>query len=301
MAKILYFTDLHIKGKTPESRIGDYQADLLKKVHEIVTIANAHDAVAVCGGDFFDAHDISVHVGDRFIEAFSELKHGLYTTLGSHDVQGYNYDLKTTTVSHFFKHCQWFKPLISLELGNFIFDGYNHTKGLENKVLTEGLYHKHTGKKTVAIPHMMFIDVKSGFFDCVPFKTLKTNYDYIFTSHNHKPYGIIKHKKTTFISIGSLGRCSVDDKHNPQVLLFDTDTGEHEKIELKCAISYAELFKWEEIQANKEIDAKLKEFIAKIQSTTLQSLKIEDIVKQVALEQKVDDSVVDEIMGRIGA
>ena len=84
--KILFFTDVHIKGKNPESRIDNYLDALIKKLVFVFDYAktNNYDLI-LCGGDLFDSANVSDSIKNVLLPIFKLNTIPLYTIIGSHD------------------------------------------------------------------------------------------------------------------------------------------------------------------------------------------------------------------------
>jgi len=90
---VLVLTDLHLSSARPAGRIGDYAADVDKKLEEVVEIANTYSAEAVlCAGDLFHKPDVSFSAVSRFLSFLEKLSRRFITIAGSHDLFGNNLD-----------------------------------------------------------------------------------------------------------------------------------------------------------------------------------------------------------------
>lgn len=95
--KILYWTDPHILGRNPGSRIDNYPEALHKKVLEMEHVCRAERPTAmVIGGDLYDQPRIADSIKTRYNKIFRRITKKLgipiYLVPGNHDLFGYSMD-----------------------------------------------------------------------------------------------------------------------------------------------------------------------------------------------------------------
>lgn len=85
--KFLVIGDVHLKVKSPASRIDDYYRALMLKLIQIVKIAESgeYDAV-IFTGDFFHTQSSSFNLVYKFRQLLREFKIPIYGVIGNHDV-----------------------------------------------------------------------------------------------------------------------------------------------------------------------------------------------------------------------
>lgn len=90
--KILFYTDPHAADQTPRSRTESYKEDILRKLEEIVRLANEHQVdFLVNGADTFDRKSpwrVSHRIVREIAAIFKEFEHPHrhLTVIGTHDV-----------------------------------------------------------------------------------------------------------------------------------------------------------------------------------------------------------------------
>ena len=101
--RILFFTDVHLRAKTPARRIGNFEADVLNKLVYALVEAQRHgvDAI-VCGSDLFDLANPSVRLASSLMRLIASSKIQWLHVLGNHDTFGHNPDAYDTGVLGFF-------------------------------------------------------------------------------------------------------------------------------------------------------------------------------------------------------
>lgn len=89
--KLLYVTDTHIRGTTPQHRLDDFPRTLLAKLTEVVDLARRHQVTAILhGGDLFDRPDVAPSVAREFLAPLRAAPCPIYGIAGNHDVFGHN-------------------------------------------------------------------------------------------------------------------------------------------------------------------------------------------------------------------
>lgn len=301
--KFLFFTDIHVRGTTPENRNGDFKSDLLTKFKESVQIGIDKSVdFFVSGGDFTDAFNTSEHVIDEFIDVIEASGKPFYEVIGNHSTVGHNPDIKTTILQHYFRRCSFFKHLTTLELDKVIIYGFDYYHTIESDMKSKGLFVPETNKYKIGIPHAFIHNKKlPEKANAILPEEIKTNLDLILITHDHSEWGIKKVGNTTYVSIGALARISaheLDWKRHPKVLIFDDNTLTWEIIELKSARPCEGLFKLEQIQQKKNTEAQITAFFEGIKNTKIDKTNVEDIINQIIIEKNVDESVSKAIFER---
>lgn len=89
--KLLFVTDTHIRGTSPQHRLDDFPAVLRAKLAEVVALARQHAVQAILhGGDLFDRPDVAPSVAREFLGPLREAPCPIYGIAGNHDIFGHN-------------------------------------------------------------------------------------------------------------------------------------------------------------------------------------------------------------------
>ena len=109
--KFIYFSDSHIKGKTPRYRTGDYFQDIKAKIIEVLKLAVDYNCDTIfCGGDLFDSPLVSLNICDEIIDLIEDCGIDFYCVTGNHDEIGHNPNLSGQTIlGHLFKRTKYVK------------------------------------------------------------------------------------------------------------------------------------------------------------------------------------------------
>ena len=307
--KILYCTDLHIKGKNPCNRLDNYYESCLSKLDEIISIANKNKCEFVlCGGDVFDSPNVSNTVIDDFMDRIEASKKPWYITPGNHDLIGHNWELsKASALAHIFRRSKKINKKLMLE-DDEIFEynqstyiemiEYNHN--IENNLKENGLITNSKADFKIAVVHA-FITIKPFFKDVshICAKDLNTNYDVILCSHFHMEFDEVING-TRFINPNSIGRTSIKERHQPQILILDTVTREIEKIQLKSAKPANQIFdlaKYNELKGQKK---GIEDFISSLKNLNFQGMEIGTQIVNIGKKDKKYDKAVKYLLDKIG-
>ncbi len=310
--RILYLTDVHFKMKSPINRIDNYYDSIKDKFQEVLEIAKKEKVdIIIDGGDILDSPIVSLKMCDEIIEMIEKNQISYYGIFGNHSlINGHIENSESSTLAHIFRRSKWIKYLDNIDLTdtneNLYIKGYEYYHGIENDIRDKGLYHeiKDENVITIAVPHILITEKPLPYQAFhVPYKDLKTNYDFVLVSHNHFEFGIKEVGKTKIISIGALCRLTAHEKdysRKPKIAIIDTETKEVETIELKIAKPLDQIFDLQALKERKDSEAGLSDFIEKLQSTKIQSLNLHEIITEIGVTKKAPVEVIEEIKKRIG-
>ena len=296
--KILIFSDFHVRGINPRSRIDNYYQSCLQKFEEILSLSKECDSI-ISVGDFLDSPVVANTIVDDLLDRIDANKKDFHVLFGNHELQNYNLDAsKATSLAHMIRRSKYVKHLKELEDKNIYIKGYDCSFENEYKLKEEGLIH-NSEKKSISFIHQ-FVTIKP-FIQSVAHvvaKDIKTNYDIIWNSHYHIQFDEVING-CRFINIGSTGRSSINERHHPQVAIIDTDTLEIEKIKLKSAKKIEEIFDLEKYQELKDTEKSIDNFIASLNSATWQASDLNSQIEMIGKEQKVEKTVINYIKDKI--
>ncbi|MDO5300935.1 MAG: metallophosphoesterase family protein [Tissierellia bacterium] len=89
--RFLYFTDTHIRGTNPKSRLDNFFESMMEKLREIGDLVEEHEVDYILhGGDLFDRPDISISVVSAVAQILQSYDRPIYTISGNHDIFGHN-------------------------------------------------------------------------------------------------------------------------------------------------------------------------------------------------------------------
>ena len=296
--KGLIFSDAHIGGRNPRSRLDNYYQSCLSKFEEILSVSKDCDFI-ISAGDLWDSPIVANTIVDDILDRIDTNKKDFFVTFGNHDLQGYNVEAsKATSLAHMIRRSKYVKHLNEIEDSNIYIKGYDCQFGGEEKLKEEGLIHGKD-KKSIAITHQ-FLTIKPFHpqVSHIVAKDLKTDYDVIICSHFHQEFDKVVNG-TRFVNLSSIGRTSINEQHQPQVAIIDTDNLEIQKITLKSAKPSNEIFDLTKYEELKENERDIKEFISLLNSAKFQSCDIANQIELIGKENKVEKEIIDYLLEKI--
>ena len=89
--KILFFTDVHLVGKSNINRKDNLVETQIDKLNELGRESTKVDLIMSCG-DIFHKHDPSISTMKTFSNFIEKIDNQFILCPGNHDLYGYNYD-----------------------------------------------------------------------------------------------------------------------------------------------------------------------------------------------------------------
>jgi len=304
--KFVFYTDVHLSGKTPIHREDDYQAALIAKLEEVYKTAVAEKAdFLVCGGDLFDSHRIfSYELLGPVMDIMCDSGLNTYFAVGQHDLLGYNpKTYKSSTLAFVIERCAnlsviW-EPVIvgditlrashvwedPAEAANFSLD--------PKQVNVLVSHHLLTNKK------QMFEVVNTTEYAKVLRKG-GANFDIVLSGDLHDGYDLHEDDGMWFCNPGAMARQAISDiKRRPKFAVIEAEPGEIPIIdvrEIKCAADGEDVFgeRAAEVMRSKgSFDASV--FIKEIEDFEVESADIHDLVQKVGRARNIRKPVLDYI------
>lgn len=315
MIKLLYFCDLHFSHVSPESRTESYGDDILKKLKEIVQIANKGKMDATLfGGDLFHRkHEVSMAEVREVIAVLKKLKSPLIGILGNHDVAAYQKATKNNRAAGVLEAAgiiQWVDLSVSKHIKDCaVISGAPYSKDYENlKSYGKGCAGKRTKKSDILIwlSHGLLIQDGTPPYEHTKIEDVlkSTDADIVLNGHYHTELfeAEIKGKKS-IICPGGIGRVARNDLHHPSVVLLGINekdrTWKHKIIQLKSARKSTLIFLQKEEQS-KSSDEDIREFAETLakDSEDLQSEDLKAVVDKACSKRKKE--VKEAVLSRLG-
>ena len=303
--KILYFCDSHLKGINPRNRIDNYCEAIKAKIVELFDRAKKEKVLLIIfGGDVYDSYLVSNTLSDWFISLTDKYKIDVYITVGNHDELFNNWQLSnSTSLAHMFRRGKYIKQLGEYEDDNVYIKGQEFYVGIEEDLNKKFPQHDKKDKLTIYVPHALIVDASVWFSSCVYYKNIKTNYDIVLISHNHKYWGLQKHDGTQFVAPGAIARCDADEfdmNRTPSIAIIDVKKKSVDITSLKSAKPVEEIFDLKRLAIQKENKNKLEIFTAGLKNVKIQTMKVLDVVLKICETSKSSDDVKNSLRERIG-
>lgn len=311
--RFIYFTDSHISSKNPNSRTDDYVESIIKKLSEIVYVANSTNVdYIICGGDLFHSPTPtpnSVMVANKVSQIFLKSKAPIYVVPGNHDQYGYNNQTLDKTLLGIYiankvvNVLDRENPLLLNINGNTVaIEGQEYKIGID-KYKNEDFLCNIKADYNILVSHAMVSDslvsnyYKKNEVDHIDLNDIKTNANLILTGHEHNGYKAKEINNTIFVNPGSLSRTDRSLKHDPSYLYFEIDDSLKLKMaiyKLKTAKPYEEVFNLEDSESKKDKNKLLENFkneLLKINKN--KNISIENIMTNIVVSNNIEKSVLD--------
>jgi len=309
MEKFLYVGDLHLRGTNPRNRIGSYREDVKAKIAEVFQLAADHAVDAILlPGDIWDSPEVTLGVMFDFAALLEHTPVPIYTTIGNHDVYGYNLETYWRTSLRLLEKLVprfhvIYKPEDSIRYGEstqITFEPYSAQIDInQHGYSPQGDLANFPGIK-IHVAHGMLLDHKPPFDRYTMVQDVPTQADVILTGHEHTGYGVIKRKDgKIFCNPGALMRIKASHaeiNRRPQVALVTVDQGKADVklIPLKCAKPGDEVLDRSAIDAEEKRQYAMEQFSALIKKQTGEKviLNVPQIVETIAEQEKYSPEVV---------
>ncbi|MBZ4686901.1 MAG: repair protein SbcD/Mre11 [Clostridia bacterium] len=316
--RLLYITDTHIRGTSPQNRKDNFPETLRAKMKEVILLAKKHRVHALLhGGDLFDTPSPALAVCSGFIPILAEAGVPLYAIAGNHDLFGHNPLTLDRTMLGFLNRLGVVRLLrdeeptyleqhgIKVQLS-----GRNYHYDMDRRSPEEDyLVQKKDCDFAVHLVHGMLYDKKlpEGVPHTLIDKITHTEADVTISGHNHLGFQATRINGRLFLNPGSLVRLSnhpAEIKRKPAALLLEfTPNGvNYQYLQLKSAPPGEEVLDRTAIEQAAFQEEKLAEFVKGIKSSgEFQNLVIDEIIQSLADKKGVSKAVREGALARIAA
>lgn len=313
--KLLYLTDTHIRGTSPQNRLDDYQETLKEKLREVASIIKEEKIDYVLhGGDLFDRPDVSVSIVSDFAKIFQSFGVPIYIISGNHDIFGHNPDTLDRTMLGLLCNLgvmnlvNYKKIILEKDIrvqltGSPYVYSMDEASNRENYILDEV---DNTCKYSIHMTHGFLIDkpflkeVSHTLIDDIR----STKADITLGGHYHFGFKTVELDNKYFVNPGALIRISnskAEINRRPKVNIISL--ADEIKIEdrfLKCTKPGEEVLDRSEMERHQFKGIKLVEFKESIDATTnYNSLDIFDLLLKISKSENISEEVKKEALKRV--
>lgn len=313
--KLLFLTDTHIRGNTPENRKDNLGDTLKNKINEVVEIADKYEVDYILhGGDFFDVASPSLAVTGEFLELFKQFTVPIYAISGNHDLFGANIQTLPRTLLGFIARLGFINLInpgekiylkkhdVCLQLTGqpYHYDIDIRPRELDYYVTKEAAdvaIHMVHGmlahQEEFPGPHTLIDDI------------LETEADITLSGHNHLGFGNLEINEKYFVNPGALIRLSNHKKEIERkvgVTLIDLEGKKIEctTIPLSSAPLGEEVLDRSKVEAKASLNLKLERFTQEIkQAADMEKMNVRNIINDVINNLQDSEDVREEALRRI--
>jgi DNA repair exonuclease SbcCD nuclease subunit len=315
--KFITFTDVHISSINPESRIGDYETDIIDKLKQIKSVGEKLKVdFFLFAGDLFQlkAPMKNPHaLNTKLIELFKSYPAPIYATEGNHDLRNDSYEtfdeqpLRVIYSSGALTQARDVRRLIKdikVRIRSFPFKENPDFSTIPNA--KDG-----TTDLDICLLHLYSTSAGGALFHqkLYSYEDIAALGDDIFVlGHYHIDQGIetkeIGGRKQTFVNVGAVSRGSYSEEdisRVPKISFFSvekTDTGlvSTGKVIRLNVRPYTEVFDVEQHKEDKKKVIEAEAFVAKLQSDLSVVSEGEDRVKSEIMSLDIDKAVLAKVL-----
>ncbi len=313
----LTFTDVHISSTNPQSRIGDYQADIFNKLQQIKLAGEKLKVdFFVFGGDLFNLkapmrtpHEINT----KLINLFLSFPAPVYATEGNHDLRADSYDtfheqpLSVMYASKALVQARNIQIEINgMKVGIRSFP-FQETPDLANLPMPPAdnninicILHLYSSPEGGSLHHTKIYSYE---------EISVLNDDIFVLGHYHADQGIQtfnrKNKQQIYVNVGSLCRGSIseeDIKREPKIgyvkVTIEDDkppTYQTQPIKLKVRPA-SEVFNIEAKEEEQHRTVEISKFVTELSQNNIESETEGDVIKKEVSNMKIEDRVMKKVL-----
>ncbi|MBO8128865.1 MAG: metallophosphoesterase family protein [Peptococcaceae bacterium] len=314
--KILFFTDVHIRGSTPRSRKDNFTYSLKLKLEEIVRLADDLGIDFVLhGGDLFDVPCPPLDVAADFINIIARLRKPLYTIAGNHDIIAYNPSTVNRTMLGLVASLGYVRLInparpIYLKKGKITLQltgtHFHYDIDRRNPIQDYAVTKKDCD---IAIHMVHGLLLKDHFTVETPYTLIETiapytAADFTLGGHAHFGYDDVIWDHKYFINPGSIARLSAhprDISRIPQVVVLDFSGKDQtvQKIYLQSALPGDQVINTNYSSELVSKEQQIVRFLAGIKNNSKPLETARNIVKDIARTAGYPDASKDEAIKRL--
>ncbi|GAV22513.1 metallophosphoesterase family protein [Carboxydothermus pertinax] len=314
--RFLYITDTHFRGNSPQNRLDDFPQTLRKKMEEVVQTAQSFQVDAVFhGGDLFEVPNPAINVVGDVVRFLKDLRKPFYIVPGNHDLFGQNPQTLSRTMLGLLGQVGLIKIL---EAGEKVFFEENGIKlqltgqgyhfDLDTERGREGYLVKNKeADLAIHIVHGMLLD--RPFLQTVAYTLIDdikdTQADLTLTGHAHLGFKEVTVNHRKFLNPGALVRTTVlaaEVNRRPQMVLIEAgrDGITTKLLPLKSALPGEQVLNIEKATEMKLREERLARIKSEVRTSgDFRSLKLENILKEIAQKEQLPEEVRIEAIKRI--
>jgi len=296
--KLLLTGDLHLTDKSPKKRTDDFVKAQNTKMMQIIDIYKAQKCYAIIQpGDLFDSHKASDFIKQHWIKIFKKYKVSLFCVFGQHDLRYHTSNIDNTPIR------------VMNRAGNvYILKSTPASSDFKIHIYGQSWFEntpkiKDSSRFNILVVHKQFYTSKLDWPTQDVDGTNATSFlkkhpfDLIVAGDNHRFFRAT-YKGRQLINLGSLMRTKIDqDKHNPRIAIFDTETKKLKLIKLDVK-PFEKVFDMAKEKEEEERSESLQTFIEEIKSSK-KSKKLNFISKLKEARDRTEEgvaSVIDEVL-----
>jgi len=314
--KILFLTDTHHRGTTPQNRLDNFPDTQREKVQEVVELVREHQVdVVLHGGDFWDSPFPALNVCAEVLETYRAIPVPIYAIAGNHDLYGHNLGTLHRTMLGFMARLGLIRVLNPGERVYLEKDGnrlqltgqpYHYDIDRRDPVL-DYCVTKEDCDVAVHVVHGLLTDRSLGsiIHHTVVDRVLATGADLTLVGHYHLGFSPVEYKGRYFLNPGALVRINNHPQEmarQPAVILIDLNGGEmsYNTLPLRSARPGEEVLDRSKVELAERREERLAEFVREMASAgEYYGANLEEMVTAIADKETLPPAVRQEALRRL--
>ncbi|MGI6405589.1 MAG: metallophosphoesterase family protein [Syntrophaceticus sp.] len=313
--RFLFFTDDHKRGTSPENRTDNFPATLVRKLKELVEIAQEYEVDYILhGGDFFDVPSPAISVCADFLEVYQQFSVPVFAIPGNHDLFGHNTATLPRTMLGFIARLGIVRLVgrepIYLEKNDLRIQlsgqGYHFEMDRREPKL-DYVVQKKDCDYAIHMVHGMLLQrsIYPGAFYTLIEQIWDTEADFTLVGHNHLGFPDTEKDGKHFLNPGALVRLSNfqhEMKRPIQVLIIDFSGSSptYEKVRLKSAAPGEDVLDRSRLEEASFREQKLAGYLAEVKAAgSYERTDVRMLLQEIAAMEKMSPEVIDEALRRI--
>lgn len=297
--KILFLADIHLRSASdcPRFRTDNHYESQFKELYEISDIAREQEIdIIISLGDFFHHTQVSHQLVTDVLKWTQSLPCYTCSIVGNHDVTGYVTTDRNNGLGVLFEAGAIHQLTeIAFDREKVAIKGIDaYLDPRQGDYMFDEKYNKYC--KIVASHN--FVIPQQVLFDAVLPKDVKTNANLLVFGHYHKAF-YHQEGNTVFANPGSISRWKIDEQHQPQVYIYDTNLDKIIAIKLKSSQPASEIFDLAAASELKTTEMNLQAFIDSLENTSFDTVDIEQVVTAEAIKQGITKNVLDAALAKV--
>lgn len=315
--KLLFLTDTHHRGTTPQNRLDNFPATQRAKLQEVLGLVERHGVDFVLhGGDFWDTPFPALNVCGEVLEVYQNCKAPIYAIAGNHDLYGHNLQTLPRTMLGFLARLGVINLLAPGEVICLKKDGlqvqltgqsFHHELDRRDPVLD---YCVAKGPCDFAIHMVHGLLAHQSLGEVIRHtavdRIVETEADLTLVGHYHLGFPALEVNGRHFLNPGALVRVNnhpTEMARRPQVLLIDLSGGDitYDFIPLTAALPGEAVLDRSQVEAQVAREERLAQFVQEVTvAGEYHGLSIEEMLGEIAAKETLPAAVREEALRRIG-
>lgn len=314
--KLLFLTDTHHRGTSPQNRLDNFPATQREKLQEVVALIEKHKVDFVLhGGDFWDNPFPALKICGDILEVYRTIRVPIYAIAGNHDLYGHNLNTLHRTMLGFMARLglvQLLKPGVPVYLEKeglgLQLTGQSYHYDMDRRDPTlDYCVRKEKCDVAIHMVHGLLSDRSLGSIirHTVVDRILETEADLTLAGHYHLGFPPLEKDSHHFLNPGALVRVNnhpSEISRRPAVIVIDLADGaiNYRTLWLQSARPGKEVLDREQLELKMRREERLSDFVQEVRAAgEYYGLNLEEMVAAIAAKETLSPAVRAEALRRL--